>query len=158
MAIPKNETTRKLGLMLALALELGMVLALGFGLGVGLELVLGRRLGLLLGLGLALVLALVLGMVLGLELLLGLVLGQVGGLNRLFSKRSPSTTKLERLYFFFPEEQANDVTTKLRWLKKAKKPQWFIRLKATQYWLELFWAAIQIRWDNLWQAKKNINK
>ncbi|MBD1808854.1 hypothetical protein H6F98_25860 [Microcoleus sp. FACHB-SPT15] len=74
-------------------------------------------------------------------------------------KQSSSTSKLNQLFSFFPEEQRNDVTTKLRRLRKAKKPHWFIWLKAIQYWLELLTADIQIQWDNLWLLRsQNINK
>ena len=101
----------------------------------------------------------------GIEALMGMGIGHGLALAlwlelyQRFSKQSPSTSQLDRLYSFFPEEQRNDVTTKLRRLREAKKPEWFIWLMAIHYWIELFKATIQIQWDNLWLLKnRNINK
>jgi hypothetical protein len=160
MSVDKNETRA-----ITLSVALGLVSMIALALALGMELEQIQRLlwwlvkvaGLTLGLALALALALGLMTTLGLSV--GVVLGQVLGLIQSFLKQSSSTSKLNRLFCVFPEEQRNDVTTKLRRLKKAKKPQWFIWLKAFQYWRELFGVAIQIWWDNLWLPRnRNINK
>jgi hypothetical protein len=135
-------------LMLIRLTELIKVMGLGLVLWMVLYLVVGQPQWV----SLVMMLVIILWMVL--YLVSELIMWMVPGLNQ-----PSSTSKLSQLYSFFPEEQRNDVTTKIRRLRKAKKSQWFIRIKAIQYWLELLAADIQIRWDNLWLPRnKNINK
>ena len=54
---------------------------------------------------------------------------------------------------FLPEDWQRDLQQRLDRLKKAERSVWFIRKKRVQHLLELFWAGIRIRWDNLWLSQ-----
>jgi hypothetical protein len=119
-----------------------------------------------------LVLGVVLGVVVGLVVvaraLVQLIQGQslsTNWLYRLFPENRHShlqqsqSRSTNRLYCIFPEDWRGELEARLQRLRKAQKPEWVIRREAIKCFLELLWAAIRIKWENLWLPKsKGVDK
>jgi hypothetical protein len=117
-------------------------------------------LGLLLGLWLVLLLwlgqwlwlglMLVLGLRQLLWLLLGLVLGLWRLLQRFSSNESSPLTKFDSL---FPEEWRNDLETQIKRMRKAGKPERFIKRRQIRVRLSWILGFARIKLENLWLPK-----
>lgn len=68
---------------------------------------------------------------------------------------SKLTSFIYFLYRFFPEEQRNDVLVAVHRLEKSKASKRVIRYKQTVFLLELIWANIQMKFDDIWLPRKN---
>jgi hypothetical protein len=89
--------------------------------------------------------------------LVGLRQGQVQGQMRLkrvlklfSSKKSSPLTKFDSL---FPEEWRNDLETQIKRMRRARKPERFIKRKQIRVRLSWILSWVQIKLENLWLPK-----
>lgn len=68
---------------------------------------------------------------------------------------SKLTSFIYCLYQFFGEEQKNEVLAALHRLEKSKASKRVIRYKQIVFLLELVWANIQMKFDDIWLTRKN---
>ena len=66
---------------------------------------------------------------------------------------TPSQLFSIKLPLFLSQDGRSNLKERIKRLEKADKSRWFIRVKEIQFLLELCWAEIQIKWDNLWLSE-----
>ena len=57
---------------------------------------------------------------------------------------------IETMYSFFPEDWRSNVEVRIQRQKKKGRSGYLIWFLTVRYFMELFWAAIEVGWDNLW--------
>ena len=57
---------------------------------------------------------------------------------------------IETMYCFFPEDWRSNVEVRIQRQKKKDRPDYLVWILVIRCFMELFWAAVEVRWDNLW--------